>query len=177
MTRRCTLAIAVTMALSTMAVPVAAQPAGGEGAPVASVREAMPNDFCIEILGRALLYNFSYQRMLNAHLGLEVSASALGSGSTSGDESETLLFGSLGGRLYVTRKEGSPFLTAGIVLASLSTNEGPFGDDSSTGSYGYLGPGLEYRARGGMLFRGTAYGLVAEGGFFVWPGLTVGYAW
>lgn len=115
--------------------------------------------------------------MLYAHLGLEVSASALGSGSTSGDGSETLLFGSLGGRLYVTRKEGSPFLTAGVVLASLSTDAGPFGEDNASGSYGYVGPGLESRARGGMLFRGTAYGLIAEGGFFIWPGLTVGCAW
>lgn len=173
--RSLAIAFAIAFALSAATAGFAAAQGAAADASSLPLRQAMPNDFCIEILGRSLLYNFSYQRMLNANLGLEASISALGAGSTDGDGGSTIIFTSLGGRLYMTRKEGSPFVTGGGVLVSASTDAGPFGDDESTGSYGYLGVGLEYRARGGMLFRGTAYGLVAEGGFFIWPGLTVGY--
>jgi hypothetical protein len=165
-----------TALTTALAADAGAQSAAGEPGAGTAVREALPNDFCIEILGRSILYNFSYQRMLNPYVGLEAGFSALGGGSVSGDEGSTLLFGTAGGRLYFTRKDGSPFVTAGGVLLSVTTDAGPFGEDHSTGNYGYLGLGLEFRSRGGMLFRGTAYGLVAEGGFFIWPGLTAGYA-
>jgi hypothetical protein len=36
--------------------------------------------------------------------------------------------------------------------------------------------GFEFRSPGGFLFRGTAYSLIAGGGWFIWPGLSVGYA-
>jgi hypothetical protein len=176
MKRRSTLAIGFVMALAIVMVPGPAGAQTAESAAVPPVRVALPNDFCVEILGRALLYDFSYQRMLSAHVGLEGAVSALGGGSTTGDEGSTAVFGSLGARLYMLKKEGSPFVTAGGVLVSVSTDAGPLGDDDSSASYGYLGAGFEFRSRGGMLFRGTAYGLVADGGFFIWPGLTVGYA-
>jgi hypothetical protein len=53
------------------------------------------------------------------------------------------------------------------------TDTGPF-DDSAT--YGYAGLGFEFRAESGFLFRGAAYGLFSGGGFWIWPGLTIGYA-
>jgi hypothetical protein len=43
---------------------------------------------------------------------------------------------------------------------------GPFGDDSSSASYGCVGPGFEFRSESGILFRGTAYGLIGGDGFF-----------
>jgi hypothetical protein len=42
--------------------------------------------------------------------------------------------------------------------------------------YSQFGLGFEFRSSGGFLFRGTAYGLISGGGYFIWPGLTVGYA-
>ena len=58
-------------------------------------------------------------------------------------------------------------------IVSATTNRGPFSD---TGTYGYAGPGFEFRAESGFTFRGTAYGLFSGNGFFIWPGLTLAYA-
>jgi hypothetical protein len=177
MNRRCTIVIAIaTLVATALAAGPGIGPAAAQTDADRPVRQALPNDFGIELLGRSLLYSFTYQYMVSPYIGLEAGFSALGGGSISDDEGSTLLFGSGGGRLYMIPKDGSPFVTAGGVLASVSTDAGPFGDDESTGSYGYVGLGFEFRSRGGMLFRGTAYGLIAEGGFFIWPGLTVGYA-
>jgi len=59
-------------------------------------------------------------------------------------------------------------------LVSASTNSGPF--DNATDFYGDVGLGFEFRSTGGFLFRGTAYVLFANGGYFIWPGISFGYA-
>ena len=139
----------------------------------AGVRETLPDDISIELLGKCIIYNFSYQHMLGSRIGLEAGLGALGGGS---DESNTtIVFVPLGARLYLMPKDGSAFLTGGVVLVTASFDSGPFDDDESD-SYGFVGAGMEYRSQGGLLFRGTAYGLLGGGGFFIWPGLTVGYA-
>jgi hypothetical protein len=136
------------------------------------VRATMRNDVGIELLGKALAYSFSYQRMVGNALGLEVAVGALGGGGSS--TSSTILFLPVGAKFYLIPKDGTLFLTGGAVLVSASTTSGPF--DSATDFYGDVGLGFEFRSPGGFLFRGTAYGLFANGGYFIWPGITLGYA-
>jgi hypothetical protein len=145
-------------------------------APAASqelVREKLKSDVGIELLGKALLYSFNYQYTPVKQLGLEVGLGAFGGGDV--DDSTTLIFVPFGGKFYIIPKDGSLYLAAGGVFLNASTDSGPFEESSST-NYGYLGLGFEYRSEGGLLFRGSAYGLIAGGGFFIWPGLTVGYS-
>ena len=142
-------------------------------ASAAGVRESLPDDISIELLGKCIIYNFGYQHMLGSRIGLEAGLGALGGGSD--EENTTVVFVPLGARFYLMPKEGSVFLTGGVVLITASFDSGPFDEDESD-SYGYVGAGMEYRSPGGLLFRGTAYGLLAGGGFFIWPGLSVGYA-
>ncbi len=136
-------------------------------------RRSLRNDFGIELLGKAAIYCFSYQYMLSHPLGVEVGLSALGGGSAA--DNATIIFIPVGAKYYFVPKHGSPFLTGGVVIVSASVNSGPFGDSGSD-TYFYTGLGFEYRSPGGFMFRGTAYGLIAGGGFFIWPGLYVGYA-
>jgi hypothetical protein len=147
-------------------------------APAASqelVREKLKSDVGIELLGRALLYSFNYQYTPVKQFGLEVGLGAFGGGDV-GDNT-TLIFVPFGGKFYIIPKDGSLYLAAGGVFLNANTDSGPFDDsESNSTSYGYLGLGFEYRSEGGLLFRGSAYGLIKGGGFFIWPGLTVGYA-
>jgi hypothetical protein len=128
----------------------------------------LPNDVTIELLGRCLIYSFSYQRMVTEHFGIEAGASLLGGSNSS------VAFMSGGCRLYASPRNASPFIGVGLVAATASTGSGPFSNDNSA-SYGYIGPGFEYRSSGGFLFRGTVYFLVRDG-FFVWPGVQLGVA-
>jgi hypothetical protein len=138
------------------------------------VREKMPNDIGIELLGKSVIYSFYYQRTINRYVGLEAGFSALGGGS--GSDNSTIMFFPIGGRLYVIPRNGTFFISGGAVFLTATTHSGPFGDDSSSASYGYVGPGFEFRSETGFLFRGTAYSLIGGDGFFIWPGLTLGYA-
>ncbi|MFH2036607.1 MAG: hypothetical protein ABIJ45_09410 [Candidatus Zixiibacteriota bacterium] len=131
-------------------------------------RETLKSDFGIELLGKAALYSFSYQYMVTPSIGLQAAVSAIG-GSAS---DATVVFLPLGGKYYLVPKSGSPFLTGGIVVLTGSADSGPI--ESAT--YGYAGMGFEFRSESGFLFRGTAYGLIAGGEFFIWPGLHIGYA-
>ena len=128
----------------------------------------LPNDVSIELLGRCLLYSFSYQRTVTEQLGIELGASVLGGSGGS------VMFISGGGRLYLLPSDASPCIGGGIVVVTASTGSGPFSSDNSA-AYGYVGPGFEYRSSGGFLFRGTVYFLVRDG-FFVWPGVHFGIA-
>ncbi len=132
----------------------------------AQSRTTLRNDFGIELLGKALLYSFSYQRMVTPALGLQAGLAALGTTGTA------VVILPLGGKLYFVPKNGSPFITGGIVILTGTVDSGPVESDT----FGYAGLGFEYRSRSGFLFRGTAYSLFAGGEFFIWPGLHVGYA-
>ena len=153
--------------------------AAAQAASSVGIRQALPNDISIELLGRSIVYTFDYQRMIGNSIGLEAGLSALGGGTS--DNNATVVFVPLGARLYLIPKDGSVYLTGGVVLltASFHSSLVPAEDDEEddkSSSYSYLGLGMEYRSKGGLLFRGTAYGLIMGGGFFIWPGLTVGYA-
>lgn len=139
----------------------------------AQSRLQYPNDFGIELAGKSLIYTFTYQRMFNNYFGAEAGFSALSSGDS--DDNTTVLFFPIGAKAYFLPGDGSPFVTGGLVLINASVDSGPF-DESTSNTYTYLGAGFEFRAEGGFIFRGTAYGLLSEGNFFIWPGLTVGYA-
>lgn len=139
----------------------------------AQSREKLPNDFGIELLGKSLIYTFTYQRMLSNPFGLEAGLSVLGGGSS--EDNTTIVFIPVGAKLYFVPKNGSPYITGGAVLVTASVESGPF-SDSASNTYSFLGFGFEFRSTSGFLFRGTAYGLFSSGGFFIWPGLHVGYA-
>ncbi len=151
---------AISLLFCALAIP--------DVSPAQSSKVALPNDFSLELLGKCLLYSMSYQRTVTPNFGLEVGASLLGGSSTS------VVFFTVGGRLYAVKGNASPCLGGGIVVVSSPTDSGPF-SGSSSASYGYIGPGFEYRSDGGFLFRGTVYFLVRDG-FFVWPGLQIGIA-
>lgn len=136
--------------------------------PAQSSKVLLPNDFTLELLGKCLLYSMSYQRTITPHFGIELGGSLLGGSSAS------VAFFSAGPRLYASEHNASPCLSGGFVFVSGSTGSGPF-DNSTSASYGYIGPGFEYRSDGGFIFRGTVYFLIRDG-FFVWPGLQIGVA-
>jgi hypothetical protein len=136
----------------------------------AQSRKTLPNDFGAELLGKAVIYNFSYQRMLNPWVGLQGGIEAFGAGSEEG--STNILFFPVGGNFYLIPKDGSMFLTGGIVFLTASSDEGPI----DSGTYSYTGLGFEYRATGGFIFRGTIYGLISGGNYVLWPGIHIGYA-
>ncbi len=140
---------------------------------LAQSRGEKPNDFSLELGGKCILYSLSYQRMLGQAAGLEIGASYIGGGTGEGSAGVFFLSGGL--RLYLLKKDASPCLSAGIVYVTAGTDAGPFGEDSESGVYFYVGPGFEYRFSGGFLFRGGVNFLIKEG-FFVWPGITVGLA-
>lgn len=140
---------------------------------IAGSRNEVPNEFDLELAGKCLLYSFSYQRMIVEPFGLELGLSMLGGGSSS--SSTSIFFYTVGGKVYFIQKNASPYIGAGYVGVSASTSSGPFSDSGSTG-YGYVSPGFEFRSEGGFLMRGGVYVLMASGGTFVWPGLTIGVA-
>lgn len=156
------------------------------GVPVASAQETqeeitrviLPNDVGIELLGKSVVYSFYYQRMVNQALGLDVGLSALGGVSTDddGDDSNSsLIFIPFGAKFYLIPKNGSIFLAGGGVYASAAFDSGPF-DESASTTYGYAGLGFELRQPGGFLFRGQSYVLMGGGEYFIWPGLSLGFA-
>ncbi|HEV8382296.1 MAG TPA: hypothetical protein VGQ29_11955 [Gemmatimonadales bacterium] len=144
-----------------------------QGAPTTLTRATMRNDFGVEVLGKALLYSFSYQRMVGTSFGLEAGFAAFGGGSASG--SSTIAFFPLSAKVYLFPKNGSLYLTGGAVLITASTNSGPFSDNAAA-FYGDVGLGFEARSRSGFVFRSTLYGLFGGGSYFIWPGVTIGYA-
>ena len=162
----------LTVIGTAMLLCAAMSQAQAQSAPKPLVRATMRNDVGIELLGKAVVYSFSYQRMVSNALGVEVAFGALG-GSGSGS-STTILFVPVNARFYLIPKDGSLYLTGGAVLVSASTTSGPF--DTATDFYGNAGLGFEFRSTGGFLFRATAYGLFASGEYYIWPGLSFGYA-
>jgi len=144
-----------------------------QGEALAQSKLEYPNDFGLEIGGKSIVYSFTYQRMLNQHFALEGGISALGGGDSDG--TATAIFFPVGAKAYLLPKNGSPFITGGIVFINASVDSGPF-DESASNSYTYAGLGFEFRAEGGFIFRGTAYALMNDGSFFIWPGLHIGYA-
>ncbi len=139
----------------------------------AQSRVDLPNVTGIELLGRSGLYSFTYQRNFGNPLALEAGFSALGGGDL--DDNAMVLFFPVGGKVYFIPKNGSPFIAAGANIITAAFDSGPFGDEG-TNTFFYAGLGFEYRSPAGFMFSGTAYGLIADGAFFIWPGLQVGYA-
>jgi hypothetical protein len=136
----------------------------------AQSRATMKNDFGIELLGKAALYSFSYQRMVNSKLGLQAGIAGVG-----GAGSGIGLF-PIGAKFYFLSGNASPFLAGGIVGTTAKIETGP-NDLKGSSSYGYVGPGFEFRSPTGFLFRGSLYALFAGQSFLAWPGLHIGYAW
>jgi hypothetical protein len=139
-----------------------------EGGSLAQSRTELPNDVTLDLLGRCLVYSFSYQRIVTKDVGIEGGLSILGGSGAS------VMFVTGGGRIYLSPRDAAPCISAGFVAVTAQTGAGPFSSDAST-AYLYAGPGFEYRATGGFVFRGSLYFLIRDG-FFVWPGLQIGIA-
>lgn len=139
-----------------------------EGGSLAQSRTELPNDVTLDLLGRCLVYSFSYQRIVTKDVGIEGGLSILGGSGAS------VVFITGGGRVYLSPRDAAPCISAGFVAVTAQTGAGPFSSDEST-AYLYAGPGFEYRATGGFVFRGSLYFLIRDG-FFVWPGLQIGIA-
>jgi hypothetical protein len=163
--------LSVIVVAILLTVVVSQADAQGGGSP--SARATLRNDVGIELLGKAAIYSFYYQRMVTPGLGLEVGLGALGGGSST--DNTLLVFVPVGAKVYLIPRDGSLYVAGGAVLANAVVNEGPFTGDASD-LYGYAGLGFEFRSSGGFLFRGAAYALFAEGAYFIWPGMTFGYA-
>ena len=132
-------------------------------------RIELQNDVNIELLGRCLIYSFSYQRLINPTIGVEMGMSVIG-GSSSSTE-----FFTGGCRLYLLQKDATPCISGGIVVLAAPSNSAISIDDRNSNLYGYVGPGFEYRSSSGFVLRGTVYFIISNG-FFVWPGVQVGVA-
>ncbi len=135
------------------------------------VRDRLRSDIGIELLGKAAVYSFFYQYMPVRMLGLEAGFGVLGGGSK--EDNASIAFFPVGVRLYLVPKDGSLYLTGGGTLVTAGTDSGPFEDSTN---FGFAGLGFEFRAEGGFTFRATAYGLFSGDGFFIWPGLSLGYS-
>jgi hypothetical protein len=138
------------------------------GSSLAQTRTELPNDVTLDLLGRCLVYSFSYQRIVARDMGIEGGLSILGGSAAS------VVFITGGGRIYLSQRDAAPCVSAGFVAVTAQTGAGPFSSDAST-AYLYAGPGFEYRASGGFVFKGSLYFLIRDG-FFVWPGLQIGIA-
>jgi hypothetical protein len=136
-------------------------------------RVTLKNDVGIELLGKALLYSFGYQRTVSPSFGLEVGLGGFGGGGDG--TSEAVVFITASAKLYIITKDCCLYLTGGGVIVTGTTDTGPF-SDNATDAYGLAGLGFEMRSQGGFTFRITAYTLFGGGGWFVWPGLGLGYA-
>ena len=135
---------------------------------LAQSRTTLRNDFGIELLGKALIYSFSYQRMVTPRVGLQAGFGVLGGSAVDG----TVALFPVSAKFYFLSGNGSPFVTGGIVGVTADVDSGPV--ESAT--YGHAGLGFEIRSDSGFVFRGAAYTLIAEGEFLIWPGLHFGYA-
>lgn len=139
-------------------------------------RIKLRNSTGIELLGNSFLYSFYYQRMVNPSFGLDAGLAMYGGGG-GGGSSTFVAFVPFGAKAYLIPKSGSLYLTGGAVLLTATTDFGPIDDDEAISTiYGYGGLGFEHRAEGGFVFRFTAYTMFYEGSYFIWPGLTLGYA-
>jgi hypothetical protein len=138
------------------------------GSSLAQSRTELPNDVTLDLLGRCLVYSFSYQRVVTKDFGIEGGLSILGGSAAS------VVFISGGGRLYLSPRDAAPCISGGFVAVTASTGAGPFSSNAST-AYLYAGPGFEYRSSGALVFRGSLYFLIRDG-FFVWPGVQIGIA-
>ena len=139
----------------------------------AQSRAEKPNDFTLGLGGQCFLYNLAYQRNLTPNISLDIGVSYLGAGASL-DESVSVFFLSGGARFYMLKKNASPYLSGGVVWISADTDAGPL--DGEGNLYGYISPGFEFRSMGGFVFRGGVYFIIIEGGFFVWPGISLGIA-
>lgn len=155
-----TRSLCVVFCLATVLFIPATLQAGG--------RATLPNAVDLELLGKCLIYSFSYQRMVAEPLGLE------GGVSLFGDQEESIFFFTLGTKVYFLQKDASPFIGVGYTGATNATEKGPLNE--GVNGFGYIGPGFEYRSEGGFVARGTVYALITGNGVQMWPGVSIGIA-
>src|SRR5512136_2178225 len=112
----------------------------------AQTRTSKPNDISMELGGKCLLYSLNYHRALGSNFGLTVGASYIGA---TGEETVGVFFLSGGLRVYLLKKDTSPYLEGGLVWASAATTAGP-GTTTASTTWGYVSPGFEFRSVGGF---------------------------
>ncbi len=130
-----------------------------------------PQSLLIELGGRAGLYSLQY----DVHVA---SAVAIGGGVENfGVTGSSVWMFPLYVNAYFAPGPHRPYFTGGVNIAAAS---GPYTTTSYFNSTGVgsvsAGLGYEYRGSNGLLFRATAYGLVAGSTVTPWAGVSIGAA-
>lgn len=148
----------------------------------AHTRVTNPSAVYVEMLGRAMLYSFGFDQVVNDDIAVGVGLGTVSTNfhDTDRDTGETATFIPAYMNYYFQQKAGSPFVTGGVtmILNHASTK----GTDTSTGSLQIpsssvmptFGGGYENRGDNGFLFRVTGY-LIAGKTLTPWIGFTFGY--
>lgn len=145
-------------------------------------RVTNPNCLSVEVFGKAMLYSFQFDRMLNDDLAAGVgfgNSPVEFPGGISANRNATLI--PIFASYYFIRDQGSPFVMMGASIVtnvsdvkSLQSNPGRI-TFSSSAALPTFGAGYENRSDTGFTFRISVYGLVAEQ-FKFWFGPTLGYS-
>ena len=145
-----------------------------------SVQGSPRNLLGVELLGRGILCSFNYERLLTDGIGAGggVALWSLSGGSFFGPSkrSTTLIVPTYVSWTPVGTTH-SPYLAAGITVATSKTRELSLGDtrfDSRV--FGALTAGYQYRSEGGIVIRPTVSHIISDGDNGFWPGITLGFA-
>jgi hypothetical protein len=145
------------------------------------VRVTHPNAVSLELLGRGMLYSFTYDRVVNDDLvaGVGIGSTAL---RTLDDQDADVRTGLIPiyVNYYFMREGGSPFATLGANIVTNSSAANQLKSTYSGMEFGTravqvtFGAGYESRSDAGFLFRVSVYGIYAKT-VSPWAGLTLGY--
>lgn len=145
-------------------------------------RVTYPSAFNVEMLGRGMLWNITFDQVLNDDMAAGFGFGAVSTQTASGaDGNQTATMVPAYFHYYFSRTQGSVYATGGL---NLILNASKVRDlESSTGGLEFrrdsiiptFGVGYENRGDNGFLFRIAAYGLLGDD-LTPWMGFTFGYA-
>lgn len=140
-----------------------------------SVAELRPNAVVLELLGKAGLYSFAYDRMLTNMFAVGAGLSYFSASSGGADASIFVI--PLYGSVYFFEGNSRFFITGGFDIISVSGRSSGDITFSGSGVAPFIAPGFEYRADSGFVFRATLpYILLGKFNDSIWFGLSFGYA-
>ena len=138
-----------------------------------STSSPQKHSITMELLGRAGLYSFNYDYLIqdNLALGAGLSTYSLSSGETRASTWVLPVYANY----YFNQGEHRFFATGGLSLISVSGQTSESNQIKGSGLGGTLGIGYEYKSRDGFLFRAAPYLMLgqASGG---WIGVSLGYS-
>ena len=150
--------LAVSIPLAVAQIPIASGRAQ-------AIRQLRPNLVHAQLGGRGILFTLNYERYFGPRIGAGVGVLAIG--SSDGIVTLIPVFLSLNpvGNIH------SLYLSPGAVfVAAGSPSEGDF--DSTV--FGAVEIGYQYQSATGFVIRPAFDILFAEGGFLIWPAVSIG---